>query len=155
MKNIVKSLVVIGLLGAGSMYIYLGITFNQNCSGHLKRAADASTIELAQKELKRAIDYMEQENLTKGSTHIIYATPDNDIGFWYDNIRSTYVELQNLPASSTSLEKSNMLIKLRETLLDGDEVTLPPYISLYPLQAIIMFILVVCGIGFVIMIKSK
>lgn len=49
---------------------------------------------------------------------------------------SAYKELCDLPTDATPLEKTNVLMKLRETLLDsggeGDVVTLPDGISVYP-----------------------
>ena len=48
----------------------------------------------------------------------------------------SYDELENLPEDATSLEKTNVLMKLRETLTDetesGVSVTIPNGISIYP-----------------------
>jgi hypothetical protein len=112
------------------------IHFDQNCGGFLERAANANTIEIAQAELKTAIDYIEKENLTSGYTSVLWKTPDEDLGFWYNNVKTAYNELDSLPEQSSALEKSNMLIKLRETLIDhgskGDSLTVPHGISRYP-----------------------
>jgi len=136
------------------------IQFDRNCGGYLKRAADANTIELAKVELSRAIKYMDENNLKSGYTSVIYTTPDEDVGFWYTNVTKSYTELNALDSTSTSLEKSNMLMKLRETLLDhqkdGDSVTLPAGISRYPNNAmwgVIMWIssiLFLIGIGMIV-----
>src|SRR5574343_55334 len=119
-----------------STAIVKSIQFNQNCGGYLDRAASANTVELARQELKIALDYIEQNNLTKGYTSALWRTPDEDLGFWYSNIKTAYTELCNLPANSSSLEKSNMLIKLRETLTDqgekGTHLTIPLGITRYP-----------------------
>lgn len=119
----------------------LGVKLNQNCLGHLKRAADASTIETAELELGIALDYLEKENLTSGYTSILWKTPDEDIKFWYNNIKASKNELISLPKNSSNMEKSNMLIKLRETLLDhGDKgsesITCPDGLSRYPNNSI-------------------
>ncbi len=122
----------------GGSWICKSITFKQNCSGHLKRAANASTVELAQKELKIALDYLESNNMTSGSTHIIYATPDNDIEFWYSNIKAAYDEMKGIPPTTSLLEKTNVLKKLHESLVGssdkGDSVIIPPRLSIYPYQ---------------------
>lgn len=129
---------VLSLCAFGVTRVVCNISFNQNCSGYLKRAADANTVDLAKESLKIAIDYMEEEDLTEGYTSVIYKTPSEDVGFWYKNISSAYQELDNLSADASPLEKSNMLIKLRETLLDqggkeeGTVVTVPKGISVYP-----------------------
>jgi hypothetical protein len=116
--------------------IYRSITFNINCQGHLKRAADANTVDLAKQELKVALAYMEQENMTGGYTSVLYRTPDEDVGFWHTNLTASLTELENLKPDAPPLERSNMLIKLRETLVDhtqyGEKVTLPNGISVFP-----------------------
>jgi hypothetical protein len=134
-------------IGTCTTRIVSNIHFDQNCGGHLKRAADANTIELAKEELAISLAYMERENLTSGYTSVIYKTPDEDIGFWYKNILASHDELFNLSPDATSLEKSNMLIKLRETLLDkgerSEDITCPDGIGVYPfntLYAVIIFI---------------
>jgi len=124
----------------------LSINLNQNCLGHFKRAADASTIETAEAELKIGLDYLEKENLTTGYTSVLWKTPDEDIKFWYENIKSAKDELSLLPKNSSNMEKSNMLIKLRETLLDhGDKgsesITCPDGLSRYPNNLIFAILL--------------
>lgn len=124
-----------------TVMVVMGIHFKQGCGGHLKRAADANTIEIAESELKMAIDYMEANNLTTGYTSVLWKTPDEDIQFWYNNIKTSYQELIALKDDSPSMEKSNMLMKLRETILDhgdkGDNLTTPNGISRYPNNALI------------------
>ncbi len=119
------------------------IHFEQNCEGHLKRAADANTIELATQEMKFAVAYLEKEGLTQGYTSVLYKTPDEDIGFWYSNLKASLQELESInPKTATPLERSNVLMKLRETLLDQGEktdVTFPAAIYLYPNNGIYSF----------------
>lgn len=116
------------------------ISFTQGCGGHLKRAADANTIKMAVDELDISIKYMEDNDMTKGYTSIIYKTPDEDVGFWYNNVKSSRDELVALSDSVSPLERSNMLMKLRETLLDnggeGTSLTCPGCISQFPNNAL-------------------
>ena len=110
------------------------IEFKQEVSGHLKRAADASTIELAQQELSTVIAYLEKNNLTSGYTSVMWKTPDEDIEFWYKNLKASKAELSNLKSES-ALEKTNVLMKLRETLVDSGKktkVTLPKGLHVFP-----------------------
>ncbi|MFK7968866.1 MAG: hypothetical protein AB8F95_00795 [Bacteroidia bacterium] len=126
-------LIILSIAAFGFRYAQK-VEFKQNVSGHLKRAADASTIELAHEELSQVVDYLEANNLTSGSTSIMYETPNEDIDFWYRNIKASRDELQNKNLK-TQLEKTNVLIKLRETLLDTGErtkVTIPKGLSVYP-----------------------
>jgi hypothetical protein len=120
--------------------IYHGVMYELECSGHLKRAADANTVETAKEELKVVLDYLESHNMTEGNTGVIIQRPSQDVGFWYNNIKSSYDELCELPEDATGLERSNMLIKLRETLIDhdgdsGDSVTEPSNIAVFPNNA--------------------
>jgi hypothetical protein len=112
------------------------VIFDRGCEGYLKRAADANTVEMAHDQLAIAVKYAKDNNLTTGYTSILYNTPDEDVGFWYGNISKSLTELESITKKSTLLERSNMLIKLRETLLDdkkdGVTVTVPSGIYLYP-----------------------
>jgi hypothetical protein len=136
MKKIIFVLSIVSLLLCIGVMIYRGIIFNQQCEGYLKRAADANSIELAEVERRKAIHYCEEKGLTSGYTSIFYRTPDEDLGFWFTNLQTSLKELEDLPTNSTSLEKSNMLLKLRETLTDqtgdGTSVTVPKGISRFP-----------------------
>ena len=112
------------------------VQFDTNCEQYLKRAADANTVETAKGELAKAISYAEENNLTEGVVSIFLHQPKNDVGYWYNNMKEAYAELENLPEDATSLEKTNVLMKLRETLTDekesGVSVTVPDGISIYP-----------------------
>jgi len=123
-------LVVVGI------QIWSSVTFEYNCEAYLKRAADASTVEMAKTELSKAIKYSEDNNLTSGIVSIFLKNPKNDVGFWYNNMKQAYIELDTLPANSSSLEKTNVLMKLRESLTDQGKdnvnVTFPSGISIYP-----------------------
>ena len=115
--------------------IVKSVQFNQNCGGYLKQAADANTVELALDRVNKALEYIEAKGLTQGYTSVLWRTEDENIGYWYENIKACKSELEtNLDASS--LEKSNVLMKVRESLTDngekGTELTVPPGISRYP-----------------------
>ena len=80
------------------------------------------------------LDNLEANNLTSGYTSVMWETPDEDIGFWYQNLKASQQELQKLNSDS-ALERTNVLMKLRETLLDDGEktkVTIPKGLSVYP-----------------------
>ena len=137
-------------LAIATVTVVKEIVFDMNCTQYIKRAADANTVELAKDELEKAISYAEEEDLTEGIVSIFLHQPQNDIGFWYNNMKEAYSELENLPEEATPLEKTNVLMKLRESLTDetdsGISVTMPSGISLYPYNAMYFWI----GIIFVI-----
>ena len=160
MKKIISvfifSISVIAFLYWGTVRIIRSVQADQSYIGYIKRAADANSVGLAKQELSKAVAEIERRGLTSGYTSIFWRTPDEDLSFWYTNLKTSLEELNNLPSTSTSLEKSNMLIKLRETLLDsnkdGDSVTYPDGISIYPDNkssfwvALISFILAVASL---------
>lgn len=94
---------------------------NLNYIGNLNRAANANTVELATKELEKSVSYLEQNGITKGNTGVIFKTPQKDVGFWFDNLKASLNELKSVSPEASQLEKSNVLMKLRETLLDNGE----------------------------------
>ena len=129
------------LLIFGVTRIIIGIQYDREVSGHLKRAADANQIALAITEVEDALKGMDERGLDCGKakecyTSVLYTTPDEDIGFWRTNIKQTLGDLEAVPADANHLVVSNTLMKVRETLLDsgeaGDHVTDPDGVSLYP-----------------------
>ena len=128
-------LAILTLAGTGAV-IYKRIDFKQNCSGRLERAANANTIELAVKELDAVIQYAEAKGYTTGYTSVIYQTPNEDVEYWYNNLCASRQELLNLSDSTSTLEKTNTLMKLRETLTDtgekGTRVIYPTGLQFYP-----------------------
>lgn len=114
------------------------IKFNANCISYFQLAADANSVALAEKHLTSGINYLEQNNLTSGYTKIFVYKPTNDIGLWYENLKSAQLQLQELSKKEelTELEESNSLMKLRETLLDNQgTVTHPEGIMFHPSYA--------------------
>jgi hypothetical protein len=117
--------------------IYAGIVFDRNCGGYIAQAGNANTIDMAKDSLKKAVDYATKEELTSGYTSIIYTEPDEDVGFWYKNIANSLVELENVQLNASDLEKSNILIKLREALSNhgkgnSESVRVPAGIAIFP-----------------------
>jgi hypothetical protein len=141
--------------------IYNDIHFNINCGGYLHRAAYANTIELAAPALQTAIQYVEANGLTNGYTSVIYRTPGEDVGFWYSNLKQAENELNKLDKNSTTLEKSNTLMKLRESLVsqtgEGASLICPEGISVYPYNTALFWMgwlsalmMTLTGIGLII-----
>lgn len=150
MKSALAIISTVLFLVLGGFYIVLSVQLDQNCTGYLKRAADANKVETAQKELEKAITYLEANNLTDGYTSVLWRTPNEDIGFWYNNIKESYDELSKVDENTTPLERSNLLMKLRETLLDNGEkgttLTYPRGISRYPNNGLMGTLLWVFGL---------
>lgn len=122
--------------------IVKGIQFTANCGDYLKLAADANSIDMAERHLSTAITYLEDNNLTSGYTKIFVYYPKNDLGLWYENLKTAQTQLQEMQATDyTELDQSNMLMKLRETILDEDgTLTHPIGISLIPNYALMFWL---------------
>jgi len=162
MKRIILIIFTILALSVFGIIIVKNITLKQNCTGYLKRAADANTIEVASMQLAKAISYLEEKKLTSGYTSIIYKTPDEDVEFWYNNLKSSQNELLKVTQNTSSLEKSNLLMKLRETLIDngkdGEILTVPNGLSRYPnnlLWGLLMWISGIFIVGLFIRMITK
>jgi hypothetical protein len=126
-------------IAATVWFISMRIEFNQKCLGFLNQAADANTVELAMERLGRAVHYIEKNDWTEGYTSILWNTEDENIGFWYANLKASQQELANALGSS-QLEQTNVLMKLRETLTDdtkdGTKITYPDGLWKYPHNAL-------------------
>lgn len=110
-------------------------SMSANCISYFEMAADANSVDLAEKHLSSGIKYLEDNDLTRGNTMLFIYKPTEDIGLWYENLKSAQTQLQELKDKEdlTELEESNALMKLRETLLNSEgSVTHPSFISFYP-----------------------
>ena len=63
-------------------------TMDANCISYFEMAADANSVELAEKHLSSGIKYLEDNDLTHGNTKIFVYKPTKDIGLWYENLKS-------------------------------------------------------------------
>ncbi len=141
--------------------VVMHIEFNQECGGYLKQAADANSVEIALNRLDKALGYIEANGLKKGYTSILWKTEDENVGFWYQNVKACKAELAAC-INSTPLEKTNVLMKVRESLTDqgekGTVLTIPSGISRFPdntLYAILNTISVICGCFCLIFLKVE
>ena len=109
--------------------IVKGVRFDANCGNYLELAGDANSIELAEKHLSKAITYLEENKMTSGDTRVVIYYPKNDVGLWYENLKTAQLQLQEMirQGNASDLEKSNMLMKLRETLLNEGGSLIIPY----------------------------
>jgi len=141
MNKKVAITIILFLIGmvVPTICVIKSIKFDQRCAGYLKNAADANTVELALERINHAIDYIEEHNLTDGYTSVLWKTEDENLNYWYKNILACKSELEGC-LEGTALEKSNVLMKVRESLTDegekGTVLTIPKGISRYPYNAL-------------------
>lgn len=129
---------ILPLLCLGIVHFNLSLDWTRGASGHLYQAGHANTVAVAMPELNAAVSYLEDKGLTIGNSAIFFPTPANDIGFFYKNIKASQSDLQRALENKnlSQLEESNLLIKLRESLLvhadHGDTVKEPDGMEIYP-----------------------
>jgi hypothetical protein len=115
---------------------YLKIQFDRHCGSYLKMAGDANSVLIASQRLDKAINYLEVNNITNGTTAALWTNPLYDVGQWFNNLKEAQSNLHDFSTNASETEISTTLMKLRETVLDhhqsGDSVTLPPGIEYYP-----------------------
>ena len=56
----------LSFVGWSGLRVYKSIIFNIEVGGHLKRAADANTIELAKEEMEIVVSYLEKSGMKSG-----------------------------------------------------------------------------------------
>ena len=105
------------------------------------------------------MNYIESHNLTSGYTSVLWRTEDENIEYWYRNIKACREELEN-NIEASSLEKSNVLMKVRETLTDegekGTELTVPKGLSRYPYNLLFGILNIIsCILFFIAMVIIK
>ena len=109
--------------------------FNQNCGSYLENAAVATTPDKALENLNVAIDYIEAKGLTSGYTSILWKTEDENVEFWYQNLKDAQKKLEGC-LNGSQMEKDYALMKLKETLIkqtdEGQKLVAPQGIHVYP-----------------------
>lgn len=144
MKTLSKQIMIFCIISVVAwlgVRIYHGTVFGIHCTGRLKRAADANDVSLARSELEAALTYLEQNKLTTGYTSIVYLSPDEDLSFYYKNLKQAAADLEKInPKTIDDNTKSNVLSRLRKTILDqtseGEQVTVPSGIEIYPANSL-------------------
>lgn len=102
------------------------------CGDYFRRAALASDVGTAGRELDRAVLYLEHRGLTHGYTSVFWKSPDEDIGFWYNNVKAMQRNLHAVNPTTPQAAKSVMLIRLKDAILKDNDVISPSGIDIYP-----------------------
>ena len=136
MKVLVLTLFCMPILLWAGIRSYYDITFGIDCGGHIERAGSANSIDLARQEMEVVVKYAENHGVMSGYTSVLYNTPDEDLGFWFNNMKASLEELGRVKPTTSELEKSNLLIKLRESLMHhgnkSTDLTIPEGITVFP-----------------------
>lgn len=153
MKTVILTISILIFISTITYRAVSDITFNKECGGYLELAANANSIDLAKSNLDKAIQYLERNQLTTGYTSIVYNTPDENVTYWYANLKACQHELDKYSVHpGTTLEETNLLMKLRESLTEssekGQSIIVPQGMSIFPnnTQALIIVLFSLFGI---------
>lgn len=142
MKTILISLSIVLFVSCLGYGTYKAIVFDTQCKEYLSLAANANSIELARTNLDKAIQYIEQNQLTSGNTAFFIKGPSTDLTSWYANLKACQKEVWIMDVKKgTVLEETNLLMKLRESLMSEGLIIIPENIALYPNQLLYMIVL--------------
>ena len=142
MKTILISLSIVLFVSCLGYGTYKTIVFDTQCKEYLSLAANANSIELARTNLDKAIQYIEQNQLTSGNTAFFIKGPSTDLTSWYANLKACQKEVWIMDVKKgTVLEETNLLMKLRESLMSEGLIIIPENIALYPNQLLYMIVL--------------
>lgn len=144
MKKLLYGILVLGCISSlvwGGWRLFATIQFGIHCERFLSRSAEATTVDIAKKQLCLALNYCKTHKLTSGYTSIILRTDDENIGIWYDKLQASYTMLDSLGPTTSQAKNNAALVKLRKTLLGNDgsdkpTVIYPQGIALYPYNRI-------------------
>jgi len=126
---------------------------------YLSLAANASTVQKSYDFLEKALDYIEENGLTKGNTDIFTKGPLTDIGIWYEQIkgaRDTLFEIIKKGDQSSQLEKDTALMRIKEILTyDGVDLIVPAGLDFYPFYGESFIFILIILLAFLIKILEK
>ena len=147
MKRLLLYLSIVIFFSSLGYGVYKDIQFDIQCKGYLELAANANSIELAKSNLDKAIQYIEKNQLTSGNSALFIKSPSNNITFWYANLKACQKEVWEFSVKGgTTLEQTNLLMKLRESLLNNEVVIVPEFLSMYPYQKVTILMLYISAI---------
>ncbi len=107
-------------------------------------AAHANGGARAHGQLQKAFNYLDSQGINENSayTSIFYNDQTENVGYWKTNLDTCLKELESLPKTSSMQEQSNVLMRLRESLVthgqSGDSVRHPDGIEIYPNNVLFM-----------------
>lgn len=136
---------------------YRGMSYDMNCGGYLSQAAAASTVESAKPPLKSALKFLEDHKMTSGNTGIFFSYPQNDVGFFYNNLKSASVELSTITPETPPLVQSNVLMKLHEAIHahSPEGISMYPYNVISAIAGLISMLLAFIGIVVILIFVDK
>ena len=115
---------------------WLNRQFEIHCGVYLRRAANANDIKNAKESLYKALMYAHKRGLTEGNTSVVIYDPNNDIGFWYDELSAAYDALNQLPANASVADRTWAFDRIRQYVAEDCR---PGSLAFYPYHRIMFW----------------
>jgi len=137
----------------GSM-IYESCEYQAGFSSYVERAAYGNSYETVAPSLDAAIAYLENNDLTEGFTSVLYKTADEDLAWYYQNLKEIRADLDRAGPDGFYLpaEKDLLFLNLKTRLLrSSGNVAAPIGISRFPhntAYCILLWISTILLLGF-------
>ncbi len=151
---IIGSLISIATWGAIRACRYL--SFYKGCESFLKNSVYTDSITLTKTELSYAISYLEEKDLTHGRVSIITQDINNDIGYFYENLKEQYmllVEAEN--KNLNDREQEDVLKIYRKNICNNfGSPKIPNGITIYPYNIAFFWWSIISIILFIISFAS-
>lgn len=124
--------------------------FQEEIQGYLQNYVEAGTVDVALDNLNKALQALEEKEMTDGTTGIFREYPNDDVGLWYNNLlksRNQLIAIEN----QSEYAKSIILEKQRNGLTgNGTSIELPEGISAFPHNKIFFWWGTMSGIAAVV-----
>ena len=111
---VIRVLIVIFAAWA-ALRIVAAIRYDIAVSAHVNNAVHAVDFEVAENEMAIAIENFEAFGLTEGCTGVLYKSPADDVGLYYQKLLDAREEYRTF-SSESELEKFSLQQRMEESL---------------------------------------
>lgn len=118
--------------------------FDKCFVNHVKRGIDSLNLDIAKKELDKAIKYLNDNNLTNGSTSIFSGDSENDLESYYNWIKEVYKYIKYFPSNASKVERLKYFKELENI---ESTINIPKGMAMYPYNKLFFIWIMLSFIG--------
>lgn len=93
----------VALTGTTGMRVHKANEFDNQVGSYLQAAYETDDPTAADKYLSTAIAYLDENKMTNGFTSVLYKSPSDDVGEWYEKLGVVAKEIHNAPVKPEGL----------------------------------------------------